>query len=228
MATPLRIGFLLYDGLTQLDLTGPAQVLSRMPGASLAFVARRLAPVMSDCGLALVPTQLLSEASRFDMICIPGGYGVADTMADAETLDWLRREAVSATLVTSVCNGSLLLAAAGLLAGRRAGCHWAWGHALGWFGARYDDARVVLDGRFMTAGGVTAGIDFAFHAIAALAGRDAAETVQLALEYDPAPLAGGTPATARPEILSALQPVLATRMADSLTRIRQISVASGR
>ena len=225
MPASFRIGFLLYEGLTQLDLTGPAQVLSRMPGAVPVFVGKSMAPVMSDCGLALMPTCRLAESSNFDMICVPGGYGVVEAMADAEILTWLRQQAVSARLVSSVCNGSLLLAAAGLLRGRRAGCHWAWGHALPWFGAIHEPKRVVVDGPFMTAGGVTAGIDFAFQAIDALAGRDVAETVQLALEYDPAPLAGGTPATARPEILSALQPVLTARMADSLGRIRQIAGA---
>lgn len=225
MTMTFRIGFLLYEGLTQLDLTGPAQVLSRMPGAALAFVARDMAPVMSDCGLALVPTCTLAEAGGFDMLCVPGGYGVVDAMADAAVLDWLRREAQGARLVTSVCNGSLLLAAAGLLKGRRAGCHWAWGQALGWFGAVHEAARVVEDGRFVTAGGVTAGIDFAFRVIERVAGRDVAETVQLALEYEPLPLAGGTPGTARPEIMAGLMPVLEARMAGSLARIRQIAGA---
>ena len=225
MTAPYRIGFLLYEGLTQLDLTGPAQVLSRMPGACLAFIGRDMAPVMSDCGLALVPTMRLDEALAFDMICVPGGYGVVEAMGDAAMLDWLRGQARGDCLLTSVCNGSLLLAAAGLLKGRRAACHWAWGHALGWFGAEHVRARVVEEGRFITAGGITAGIDFGFRIIERVAGRAAAETVQLALEYDPAPLAGGTPATASPAILADLEAVLAERMADSLARIRRIAGA---
>lgn len=217
-----RIGFLLFEGVTQLDLTGPAQVLSRMPGAVVEYVGRDLTPVMSDCRLALVPTRTLADGDRFDMIVVPGGYGVVAAMQDAAVLEWLRGQAATARLVTSVCNGSLILAAAGLLTRYRAGCHWAWGAELARFGATFVSERVVEDRDRISAGGVTSGIDFAFRVIERLHGRDVAETVQLTLEYDPAPLGGGTPATARPEILAALQATLAVRMAEPLAAVRAV------
>ncbi|GGI83106.1 dimethylglycine dehydrogenase [Polymorphobacter multimanifer] len=217
-----RIGFLLFPNLTQLDLTGPAQVLSRMPGAVVDYVGQDLAPVMSDCRLALVPTRTLADADRYDMIVVPGGYGVPAVMADRHMLGWLRDQAETAKLVTSVCNGSLILAAAGLLKGYRAGCHWAWGQELARFGATFVAERTVVDRNRITAGGVTSGIDFAFRVIEQLHGRDVAETIQLTLEYDPVPLGGGTPATARPEILASLRANLAPRMAEPLAAIRAV------
>lgn len=222
-----RIAFLLYPDLTQLDLTGPAQVLSRMPGAVVDYVAADLAPVMSDCRLALVPTRTLTDEDRYDMVVVPGGYGVVAAMADAALLAWLRRQAETARLMSSVCNGSLLLAAAGLLQGYRAGCHWAWGAELARFGATFVAERTVIDRDRITAGGVTAGIDFGFRVIEALHGRDAAERVQLMLEYDPAPLGGGTPASARPAILAAVEAALADRLAAPLAAIRQVQPFGG-
>lgn len=222
-----RIGFLLYPDVTQLDLTGPAQVLSRMPGAVVEYVAKDLAPVMSDCRLALVPTRTIFDGARYDMVVVPGGYGVVAAMGDAAVLDWLRGQAAGARLMTSVCNGSLLLAAAGLLKGYRAGCHWAWGGELARFGAEFVSERTVVDRDRMTAGGVTAGIDFGFRVIEALRGRDAAEAVQLMLEYDPAPLGGGTPATARPEVRAAVEAVLAERLAGPLAAIRAVPPFAG-
>lgn len=210
---PFHIGFLLWDGLTQLDMTGTAQVLSRMPGAQLHYVWKTLDPVMSDCGLALLPTHTLESCPPLDMICVPGGAPVAPVMRDAAVLNWLRTRAPHARLITSVCTGSLILAAAGLLEGYRAGCYWASGHQLSLFGAEFVAERVVIDRDRITAGGVTSGIDFAFHVIEVLHGRDVAEAVQLALEYDPAPLAGGTPATARPEILAQVRAAMADRLA---------------
>ena len=214
-----RIAFLLYPNLTQLDMTGPAQVLSRMPGATVEFVWKDKAPVMSDCNLALLPTLTLAEGGQFDMICVPGGYGCTALMTDPQILDWLREQAAGAKLITSVCTGSLILAAAGLLDGYRAGCHWAWGEGLGQFGATFVRERVVTDRNRITAGGVTSGIDFAFRVIEALHGRDIAEAIQLTLEYDPTPLGGGTPATARPEILAKVKALLATRMGDRQAEI---------
>ncbi|MBC7522033.1 MAG: DJ-1/PfpI family protein [Sandarakinorhabdus sp.] len=212
-AAPYHIGFLLWDGLTQLDMTGPAQVLSRMPGAQLHFVWHSLDPVMSDCGLALVPTNSFADCPRLDLLCVPGGVGVAPVMRDAVVLEWLRSQAATAELVTSVCTGSLILAAAGLLHGYRAGCHWAAGEQLALFGAEFVRDRVVIDRNRITAGGVTSGIDFAFRILEELHGRDVAEAVQLALEYDPEPLGGGTPATARPEILAMVKAQMAARLA---------------
>jgi cyclohexyl-isocyanide hydratase len=204
-------------------MTGPAQVLSRMPGASLDYVWKRIEPVMSDCRLALMPTLTLEDSGQFDLVCVPGGYGCTAMMADAEVLDWLRRQAGAAQLMTSVCTGSLVLAAAGLLEGYRAGCHWAWAAHLERFGAQYEPERTVIDRDRITAGGVTSGIDFAFRVIAELHGRDAAESIQLALEYDPAPLGGGTPATARPEILAAVKELMASRMASRVDEIEAVT-----
>ncbi len=227
MAATMRIGFLLFDQLTQLDLTGPAQVLSRMPGASVDYVSHDLAPVMSDCRLALVPTATLSDLARYDIIMVPGGYGVAEAVHDKARLDWLRRQAETAQLVTSVCNGSLVLAAAGLLRGYRAGCHWAWGGALAQFGAEFVAERVVVDRNRITAGGVTSGIDFGFHIVRQLHGADVADALQLALEYDPEPVSGGTPASARPEVLAKLQAVYAVRNQPVLERIKAAAAAPG-
>ena len=211
--TPYHIGFLLWDGLTQLDMTGPAQVLSRMPGAELHYVWHSRAPVMSDCGLALVPTKTFADCPPLDMLCVPGGVGFVPVMRDAAVIEWLQKQAAGAKLVTSVCTGSLILAGAGLLTGYRAGCHWAAGEQLALFGAEFVRERVVIDRNRVTAGGVTSGIDFAFRVLEQTHGRDMAEAVQLALEYDPAPLGGGTPATARPEILAMVKAQMATRLA---------------
>ncbi|MBV8972677.1 MAG: DJ-1/PfpI family protein [Sphingomonadaceae bacterium] len=210
--TATSIGFLLFPDITQLDLTGPAQVLSRMPGAQLHFAATTLDPVMSDCGLALVPTVTLADCPPLDIVCVPGGYGTTPLMRDAAVLDWLRAQAAGARYVTSVCTGSLVLAAAGLLTGYRAGCHWAWGDQLAAFGATWVPERTVIDRNRITAGGVTSGIDFAFRLIAETHGRDVAEAVQLGLEYDPEPLAGGTPATARPEVRATVEAIYAKRL----------------
>lgn len=221
----MQILFLLYPNLTQLDMTGPAQVLARMPGARVDFAWKRVEPVMSDCNLALMPTVTLADAPQADILCVPGGYGCTDMMNDRQVLDWLRRQAAGAKWVTSVCTGSLVLAAAGLLEGVRAGCHWAWGEHLAKFGATFVPERTVIDGRFVTAGGVTSGIDFAFRLIAEIHGTDIAEAIQLALEYDPAPLAGGTPATARPEVKAALMQTMAPRVAARVAAIDQAAAA---
>ncbi len=204
-------------------MTGPAQVLSRMPGATVDYVWKTIAPVMSDCRLALVPTLTLADSGQFDLVCVPGGYGCTAMMADAEVLGWLRAQATGAKLMTSVCTGSLVLAAAGLLEGYRAGCHWAWGQHLAGFGAEFVPERTVIDRDRITAGGVTSGIDFAFRVIDQLHGRDVAESIQLALEYDPAPLGGGTPATARPEILAGVQALMASRMSSRVGEIEAVA-----
>ena len=210
--TPFRIGFLLYPNLTQLDLTGPAQILHRIPGAEVLYLWKNLEPVPSDCGLALMPTMVLAETPQLDMICVPGGHGCTAVMADREVIAWLQRQARGAKLITSVCTGSLILAAAGLLEGYRAGCHWAWGQHLARFGAQWQQERVVVDRDRITGGGVTSGIDFAFRVVEHLCDRDIAESIQLVIEYDPEPLAGGTPNKARPEILTRVNATIAERM----------------
>ena len=223
MTQPYRIGFLLYPNVTQLDMTGPAQVLHRMPGAQVFYIWKTIEPIMSDCELALMPTVTMADCPQLDMVCVPGGYGCTAMMADTEVLDWLRKQAAGAKLMTSVCTGSLVLAAAGLLEGYKAGCHWAWGEHLALFGAEYVAERTVIDRDRITAGGVTSGIDFAFRVIEQLCGRDVAESIQLVIEYDPQPLGGGTPATARPEILAAVNAMLSKRMAGRAAEIAALA-----
>lgn len=183
----LHIAFLLFPGVTQLDLTGPAQVLSRLGGARIDLVAKSREPVGTDAQFALLPTATFADAPRTDILCVPGGFGTVAAMEDAETIDWVRRVAADAQWVTSVCTGSLILAAAGLLRGYRAACHWASREQLAWFGAEPVAERVVFDRNRVTGGGVTAGIDFALALTAAIRGEEHARLVQLSLEYDPAP-----------------------------------------
>jgi cyclohexyl-isocyanide hydratase len=226
MSAPYRVGFLLWPGLTQLDMTGPAQVLSRIPGAEMHYAWKVIEPISSDCGLPLLPTVTLSECPQLDLLCVPGGAPVAPIMRDGVVLDWLRRQAAGAEFVTSVCTGSLILAAAGLLEGYKAGCYWASGHQLPLFGAEFVEERVVFDRNRITAGGVTSGIDFAFRVIEHKFGRDVAEAVQLSIEYDPAPIAGGSPRTARPEIVARVREMMAGRIARREAEI--IEIAAGR
>ena len=187
MADDIRIAFLLFPHLTQLDLTGPAQVLSRVPGARVEYVAATLDPVPSDCGLSLVPTTTMSEARAADVLVVPGGDGAFDAMLDPDVVAFVRRQAEHATWITSVCTGAFVLGAAGLLAGRRATTHWASKPMLEAFGAQPVDARIARDGAVVTAAGVSAGIDMALWLAAELAGRPAAEAIQLQIEYDPQP-----------------------------------------
>jgi cyclohexyl-isocyanide hydratase len=192
----VNIGFILFPQVTQLDFTGPLQVLHRMPGATTHILAKSSNPVASDCGLALVPTATFAAAPKLDMICVPGGFGVADAIDDAETLAFVRTSGALAKYVTSVCTGAFILGAAGLLTGKRATTHWAYHHLLPMVGAVPEQARVVRDGDTITGGGVTAGIDFALTVVAQVSGAQAARRIQLALEYDPGPPATFTDARA--------------------------------
>ncbi|WP_433953382.1 DJ-1/PfpI family protein [Curtobacterium flaccumfaciens] len=187
MADDIRIAFLLFPHLTQLDLTGPAQVLSRVPGARVEYIAATLDPVPSDCGLALVPTVTIRDAGPADVLVVPGGDGAFDAMLDPDVVAFVRRQAEHATWITSVCTGAFVLGAAGLLAGRRATTHWASKPMLEAFGAQPVDARIARDGAVVTAAGVSAGIDMALWLAAELAGQPAAEAIQLQIEYDPQP-----------------------------------------
>lgn len=183
----MLISFLIFPQVTQLDLMGPAQVLSRMPGARIELVAKRLGPVPTDAGFPIVPTHDFASAGRPDILCVPGGFGITDVMEDAESLDWLRDRAATASWVTSVCTGSLVLGAAGLLRGYRATCHWASHEWLARFGAIPVKERVVFDRNRVSSGGVTGGIDFGLALAAAICGEETARFIQLSLEYDPAP-----------------------------------------
>jgi len=182
------IGFVLFPDLTQLDLTGPLQVLARLPQSRVIVAAKSRAPVPSDCGLSLLPTHSFAEAPPFDLICVPGGVkGVIGAIGDRETIDFVRRQATGAKYVTSVCTGAFVLGVAGLLQGRRATTHWAYTELLPLVGARHEKARIVRDGNLFSAGGVTAGVDFGLAVVAEIAGEAVARSIQLGIEYDPAP-----------------------------------------
>lgn len=183
-----NIGFVIFPDLTQLDFTGPLQVLARLPNSAVHIIAKSAAPVPSDCGLGLVPTHTFANCPPLDLICVPGGsYGVIKAIGDHETINFVRRQADGAKYVTSVCTGAFILGVAGLLKGRRATTHWAFADLLPLVGAMHEKARVVKDGNVITAGGVTSGIDFGLSVVAELAGETAARTIQLGIEYDPAP-----------------------------------------
>jgi cyclohexyl-isocyanide hydratase len=219
--TRRTISFLLFPQVTQLDLTGPAQVLSRMPGAKVELVAKALDPVPTDAGFALLPTATFDTAGQPDILCVPGGFGVTGAMEDEATLAWLRKAAKGAEWVTSVCTGALVLGAAGLLRGYRATTHWASHEFLSAFGAIPVRQRVVFDRNRVTGGGVTAGIDFGLALVAAIEGEDYARFVQLSLEYDPAPpLDSGSPEKADAATLARYRAMVAKHAADRPARYR--------
>ncbi len=212
--------FALYRGVTQLDFTGPLEVFSRLPQTRCVLAATEAGEVAVSGGLTLANVLPLADIERCTLLCVPGGYGCIAAMEDEGYLSALRRLSATARFVTSVCTGSLLLGAAGLLRGRRAACHWAWRDLLAAFGATPDPARVVRDGPIITGGGVTAGIDMALTVLAEIAGRDYAEAVQLTLEYAPSPpFDSGRPEQARPEVLEAVR----TRM-DAMGAEREAAV----
>jgi cyclohexyl-isocyanide hydratase len=201
---PIKVAFLVYPQVTQLDFTGPAQVLSRLGTAKVDYVWKTMDPVPTDAGFSILPTATFAEIEAADILCVPGGITCVDMMEDDETLAWVRQIGEKADWVTSVCTGSLILGAAGLLHGYRAACHWAWRDHLRLFGAEPVAERVVFDRNRVTGGGVTAGIDFAFALTAAVRGEDHARLIQLALEYDPAPLFdSGSPKRAGETLLAA-------------------------
>lgn len=198
------IAFLLFPNVTQLDMTGPAQVLSRLGDARLDLVWKTLDPVPTDAGFSIVPTATFADVPAADILCVPGGLGVNTVIDDDAALGWVRRIGEGAAWVTSVCTGSLILGAAGLLRGYRAGCHWGQIEQLRLFGAEPVSERTVVDRNRVTGGGVTAGIDFALTLTAMLRGEDHARMVQLSLEYDPQPpFDAGSPERAGPAFVAA-------------------------
>jgi cyclohexyl-isocyanide hydratase len=216
MAEPVQIGILLFPNVTQLDATGPAQVLSRVPGAKMHMIWKTRDPVPTDAGFSIVPTTTFADCPQLDVICVPGGGGQVDVMVDAEALDFLRKQAAKARYVTSVCTGSLILGAAGLLKGYKSACHWAWRDMLKDFGATPVAERVVRDRNRISGGGVTAGIDFGLTVAADLAGEEVAKSIQLVLEYDPQPpFDSGSPEKAGTErvkrIYERMAPLLESR-----------------
>lgn len=187
MADPVRFVALLFPNVTQLDLTGPVQLFSRLPGATVDLAWHTLDPVPTDAGFSIVPTVTFDSAPRADVIMVPGGRGAFDLLDDEIALRFVRAQASTARYVTSVCTGAFVLGAAGLLEGRRATTHWASHSMLDLLGAIPEHARVVRDGDLITGGGVTSGIDFALVVAAELFGARAARRVQLTMEYDPHP-----------------------------------------
>ena len=205
-AQPTTIVFLLFPGITQLDFTAPAQALCRMPGAQLVGAAATHDPIATDSGFSILPTHDFVQAPQADILCVPGGHGVTEALDDAATIDFIARQAAGAEWVTSVCTGAFLLGRAGLLAGKRATTHWGYTHLLPLVGAEPVNARIVEDGRVVTSGGVTSGLDFALTLIARLKGDEAAQAIQLAIEYDPAPpFAGGHPDSAPAAVTARLK-----------------------
>lgn len=201
MTQPFTVVFPIYPRVTHLDFTGPHQVLAFTPGVSVVVASAGGKPVSAD-GLTFTNLACLEDIERCDVVCVPGGGGVTDAMQDDVFMHHVRRLALGARYITSVCTGSLVLGAAGLLEGKRAACHWAWRDMLTLFGAIADDGRVVRDGNVITGGGVTAGIDFALTLVAELSDEATAQSVQLGLEYAPQPpFQAGRPETAPAAVL---------------------------
>ena len=206
----LEIGILVFPGVQQLDLTGPYEVFASLPGVKVHLVWKDRSAITSATGLVLGPTMTFGECPALDVLCVPGGGGINALLQDAVVLDFLRAQAKRARYVTSVCTGSLVLGAAGLLKGRKATTHWFSHDFLEKFGAIPVHGRVVRDGNLITAGGVTAGIDFGLAVVAELVGREQAEAIQLGLEYAPEPpFAAGTPEEAPAAVLATVKDRLA-------------------
>lgn len=224
--------FAIYPQLTHLDFTGPHQVLTRIPGAETIIASRDGGEIEAEGGLVIGRTRKLSEIEHCDLICVPGGMTATEVALDTAFVGEVRRLALGARYITSVCTGSLILAAAGLLEGKRAACHWAWRGLLAEFGAIPDEARVVRDGNTFTGGGVTAGIDFAFTMLAEIAGEDYAKAITLGLEYAPAPpYACGRPELADGETLARLagnmDKSMPLRMAQAQEAAARLKVQAG-
>ncbi|MDB5411879.1 MAG: AraC family transcriptional regulator [Rubritepida sp.] len=216
--THLEIGSLLFEGIDQIDLTGPFEVLARIPNSTYRLYGVTAEPVRDVKGLRLTPDAAIAHAPRLDVLHIPGGFGQEALMEDAAVLGWIRQQAAGARCVFSVCTGALLCGAAGLLQGRRATTHWASLHLLPYFGAIPVNERVVIDGDWIFAAGVTAGIDGALRLAAELRGDAVAQGIQLYMAYAPEPpFDSGTPETAPPAVLAAariaVEPITARREA---------------
>ena len=221
-AMQTKINLLLFPAVTQLDLTGPYEVLVRMPGAKIELVGASMDPVASDRGLTIIPTTTIEAALACDLLVVPGGPGTDDAILDPRWVNFVRDQAAKAHWIFGVCTGSLLLGAAGLLKGRRSGGHWLARDLLTQFGATVVNDRMVVDGNIFTSGGVTAGIDMAFRVVAEIAGEEAAKRIQLQIEYDPEPpFRSGTPFTASAETVAAQRASGAARR-----KIREAAVAT--
>ncbi|MHA7898869.1 MAG: DJ-1/PfpI family protein [Henriciella sp.] len=226
--SPQSVAFLVFPNVTQLDLTGPAQVLSRLGNTTLNLVWKTKDPVPTDAGFPLLPTATFKDVDHANILCVPGGLGTIDLIQDEETLDWLRKIATEADWVTSVCTGSLVLGAAGLLKGYRSACHWASVDQLSYFGAIPVRERIVEDRNRFSGGGVTSGIDFALALAAKIRGEDFAKFIQLSIEYDPhPPFDAGSPDKVEPEILARYHKMIEAAVPDRAAKVKAIATALG-
>ena len=222
MLRAVRHGKRLWGG----DFAGPHQFLARLPGAVVTVASAKGGEVEAEGGIVFARTVALSQVQRCDLICVPGGFPATEAALNPDYLPQVRRLALGAKYITSVCTGSLILGAPGLLRGKRAACHWQWRHLLTEFGAIPDPARVVRDGNVITGGGVTAGIDFALTVVAEIAGADFAQAIQLSLEYAPAPpFTAGSPDTAPAHILAAVRARVGPQVERRLAQVRQAASA---
>lgn len=223
-----RIGLLVFPDIMQLDMTGPHEVFTKMPDTEVLLVWKDLEPITAGGGMRILPDVTYADCPPLDLICVPGGAGMNPLLNDEETLEFIRKQAETAKYVTSVCTGSLVLGAAGLLKGKRAACHWMSRDMLKEFGAIPDSSRVVIDGRFISGGGVTAGIDFGLAVAAEILGKEKAEAIQLGIEYAPdPPFNAGTPETAGKEVEAAARDAAATRQAERLAAVRKAAERLG-
>ena len=223
-----QIGLLLFPNLTQLDLTGPYEVFTKFPDTDVHLLWKTLDPVTAGGGMRLLPTSSFAGCPQLDLICVPGGAGMNRLLNDDETLDFVRRQASGARYVTSVCTGSLVLGAAGLLRGKRATTHWMSLPMLGAFGCEPVAERVVVDGNVITGGGVTAGIDFALTVAGELFGTEAARRIQLGIEYDPQPpFDAGAPERADPSLVATVRDAAAARQGERESAVRRAAARLG-
>ena len=226
--SPISVAFLVFPNVTQLDLTGPAQVLSRLGNTTVNLVWKDKEPVPTDAGFPLLPTATFDDIDQVDILCVPGGLGTIEMMQDSEVLAWLQKVAANADWVTSVCTGSLVLGAAGLLKGYKSACHWASIDQLAFFGATPVRQRIVEDRNRFSGGGVTSGIDFALALAARIRGEDHAKFIQLAIEYDPnPPFDAGSPDKVSPDILKRYHALIEKAVPDREAKVAAIAKSLG-
>ncbi|MEO1552996.1 MAG: DJ-1/PfpI family protein [Pseudomonadota bacterium] len=226
--SPISVAFLVFPNVTQLDLTGPAQVLSRLGNTTLNLVWKDKDPVPTDAGFPLLPTATFDEIDEVDILCVPGGLGTMEIMQDPQVLTWLQSVAAKAQWVTSVCTGSLVLGAASLLKGYKSACHWASIEQLAFFGADPVKERIVEDRNRFSGGGVTSGIDFALALAARIRGEDFAKFIQLSIEYDPnPPFDAGSPEKVPPHILERYHKMIEASVPDREAKVKAIAESLG-
>lgn len=224
----LRIGLLVFPDIMQLDMTGPHEVFTKLPDTQVMLVWKALEPVTAAGGMRILPDVTYAQCPQLDVICVPGGGGMNPLLNDEETLEFLRKQAETARYVTSVCTGSLVLGAAGLLKGKRAACHWMSRDMLKAFGAIPDASRVVIDGNYVSGGGVTAGIDFGLTLAAEIFGEDVARAVQLGIEYAPhPPFNAGSPEGAGAKIEQVVRDAASERQAQREAAVLQAASRLG-